>query len=346
MSKVTIKDIATELNVSTTTVHNALNEKPGVGKAARKEIINLAKKMGYQPNYFARGLVSQQSYVIGMTISNISDPFSAQMARGVFDKAEELGYTVMLLNTSYDITNETKCIEILNAKGVDGILMSTVTQDDPNIDLLNEMRIPYVLVNRLILDPKKGNRIDSVSTDMQSGFYEAARHICRLGHTNIAMILGDMKASTGILLKNGAMDAFKEYGITIPPDKLVECGFSRQKAYESAKTILSGKRRPSAILVQGDSMALGVREAACEANLKIPEDLALVGYDDISVASLSGIELTTVYQDTYAMGATGIGLLIDKIKSKDTSGISSKIMMETKLVVRKTCGFHLKGYIK
>lgn len=346
MNKVTIKDIARKLKVSTTTVHNALNEKPGVGKAARQEIIRLAKKMGYQPNYFARGLISKQSYGIGMTISNISDPFSAEMARGAFDKAEELGYTVMMFNTSYDLANETKSIEILNAKGVDGILLSTVTQDDPNIELLEKMQMPYVLMNRVILNPKKANRIDSVSTDMYSGFYEAAKHICRLGHTNIAMILGDMQVSTGIFLTNGAMDAFKEYGVTIPSDKLVECGFSRQKAYESAKKILFGKKPPSAILVQGDSMALGVREAAYEAGLNIPDDLALVGYDDISVASLAGIELTTVSQDTYNMGATGIQLLVNKIKSEDQSGVSSKIMMETKLVVRKTCGFHLKGYVK
>ena len=346
MDKVTIKDIARKYNVSTTTVSNALNGKPGIGEAARQEIIKLAKKMGYQPNYFARGLVSKQSFAIGLTISNISDPFSSELARGAFDKANELGYTLMLFNTNYDLTHETKSIEMLNAKGVDGIILCTVLQDDPNIDLLDKMKMPYVLANRMILNPKKANRIDSVTVDNYGGFYEAAKHLCCMGHTNIVMMTGDLQASTAITLTNGAMDAFNEYGVNMPMERIIECGFVREKAYEAAKAVLSSKKRPTAILVQGDNMALGVREAAYEYGLKIPEDLALVGCDDISVASLAGIELTTVRQNTYKIGATGVQLLIDKIKGEDQSGISRKIVMESELVIRKTCGFHLNGYVR
>jgi len=346
MTKVTIKDIARQFKVSTTTVSNALNGKPGVGKTARKKIIQMAKKMGYQPNYFARGLVSKQSYAIGLTIANISDPFSAELARGVYEKANELGYTMMLFNTNYDLANETKSIEILKSKGVDGIILSTVIQDDPNIDSLNEIQMPYVLVNRLILNPKKASRIDSVSVDDYGSFYKAAKHLCRMGHENIAVIAGDMDVSTAIALTQGANEAFAEYGVTIPPDLFIECGFARENAYRAAKTIFSKKNRPTAILIQGDNMALGVREAAYEAGIKIPEDLAIVGLDDISISSLAGIELTTIRQNQYKMGATGAQLLINKIKGENHSGISSKIVMESDLIIRKTCGFHLKGYVK
>lgn len=346
MTNVTIKDIARQIKVSTTTVSNALNGKPGVGKAARKKIIKMAKKMGYQPNYFARGLVSKQSYAIGLTIANISDPFSAELARGVYEKANELGYTMMLFNTNYDLKNETKSIEILKSKGIDGIILSTVIQDDPNIDSLNEMQMPYVLVNRLILNPKKASRIDSVSVDDYGSFYKAAKHLCRLGHTNIAVIAGDMDASTAIVLTQGANEAFAEYGVTIPPHLFIECGFSREKAYQAAKTIFSKKNRPTAILIQGDNMALGVREAAYEIGIKIPEDLAIVGVDDISISSLAGIELTTIRGNQYKMGATGVQLLINKINGENHSGISNKIVMESNLIIRKTCGFNLKGYVK
>jgi LacI family transcriptional regulator len=346
MTKVTIKDIARQFKVSTTTVSNALNGKPGVGKAARKKIVRMAKKMGYQPNYFARGLVSKQSYAIGLTIANISDPFSAELARGVYEKANELGYTMMLFNTNYHIENETKSIEILKSKGVDGIILSTVIQDDPNIDSLNEIQMPYVLVNRLILNPKKASRIDSVSVDDYGSFYQAAKHLCRLGHKNIAVIAGDMDVSTAIALTQGANEAFTEYGVSIPSDLFIECGFSRERAYQAARIILSKKNRPTAILIQGDNMALGVREAAFEIGIKIPEDLAIVGLDDISISSLAGIELTTINQNQYKMGATGAELLINKIKGENHSGISSKIILASDLIIRKTCGFHLKGYVK
>lgn len=346
MSKVTIIDLARQLEVSTTTISNALNGKPGVGKTARKKIIQMAKTMGYQPNYFAKGLVSKQSYAIGLTIANITDPFSAELAHGVQEKANELGYTVILFNTNYDIQNETKSIEIMKSKGVDGIILSTVTQDDPNIDSLNEIRMPYVLVNRLILNPKKANRIDSVSADDYGSSYKAAKHLCRLGHKHIAVIAGDMNVSTAIAPTQGANEAFAEYGVTVPTDLFIECGFSREKAYQAAKIILSKKNRPTAILIQGDNMALGVREAAYEIGIKIPEDLAIVGLDDIRISSLAGIELTTVAQNQYKMGATGAKLLISKIKNEDSSEGSRKIVLESNLIIRKTCGYHLKGYVK
>ena len=351
MNKVTIKDIARQLNVSTTTVSNALNGKPGVGKTARRKIKQMAKTMGYQPDYFARGLVSRQSYAIGLTIANISDPFSSELARGVYEKANELGYTMMLFNTNYDLENETKSIEILRSHGVDGIILSTVTQDDPNIDALDKIQMPYVLVNRLILNPKKASRIDSVSVDDYGSFYKAATHLCRLGHKNIAMIAGDMDVSTAIALTQGANDALSEYGVTIPSDLFFECGFIRANAYQAAKTIFSKKKLPTAILIQGDNMAIGVREAAHEVGIKIPEDLAIVGLDDISISSLAGIELTTINQNQYKMGASGVQLLVNKIKNRkiknrDLPGSSSKIVMGSDLIIRKTCGFHKKGYIK
>lgn len=345
MKRVTIKDLARKAEVTATTVSNALNGKPGVGEAVRQEILNLAAEMGYQPNYFARSLVSRQSYALGLTISNISDPYSSELAQGAYDKAQELGYTLMLFNTNYDLANETKSLEMLAAKGVDGILLATMLQDDPNIDFLEAAGIPFVLASRLIMNPKKASYIDSVTTDTWGGFYEAAKHLCRLGHTDISMIAGDMEVSTSMSLTDGAMTAFKEFGVTIPPKWFLDCGYSRERAYHAAGKLLDGGKKPSAFLVQGDNMALGVREAIYEAGLRIPEDLALVGYDDISISALAGVELTTVYQNTYKMGSTGIQMLVDRITKSRHSDISNKTVMPTKLVIRKTCGYHLKGYV-
>lgn len=351
MNRTTLKDLAKEFQVSTTTVSNALNAKPGVGRAVREKIMHRAREMGYQPNYFARGLVSKQSLAIGLIVSSIADPFYPELALGVQDKVNELDYSMMLFNTNYKLENEKKCIEMLKSRGVDGILLSTALQDDPNIDLLDQMQIPYVLINRLILNPKKASRIDSVSVDNYGGSYQAATHLCRLGHTRIGMIAGDMRASTAILLTRGANEAFAEYGVAIPPEWFKDCGFARERAYEAAMEILTRKTRPTALLIQGDNMALGVREAAYEIGLKIPQDLAIIGFDDISISALAGIELTTVSQNQYRMGWTGAEMLINKIKDVKNkqvnhTGISRKIEMEAELIIRTTCGFHLKGYVR
>lgn len=345
MNRTTIKDIAKHLNVSATTVSNALNDKPGVGEDVRKKILKLAKKMGYQPNYFAKGLVSRQSYAIGLVITNIADPFYPELALGVQEKASASGYSTLLFNTNHSLENEKNIIEMLGTKGVDGVILSTVQQDDPNIELLEKLKIPYVLVNRLILNPKKANRIDSVSLDNYGGAYKAAAHLCRLGHTRISIIAGDMDSSTAIMRTRGANDAFSEFDVTIPDDWFVACGFTKENAYKAACAILKKKDRPTAFFAQDDNMALGVREAAYEFGLKIPEDLALVGFNDINISALTGIDLTTVGQNQYTMGTASAELLINKLTGTDHSDICNNIVMETRLIIRKSCGYQTHGYL-
>ncbi|SDP42547.1 LacI family DNA-binding transcriptional regulator [Desulforhopalus singaporensis] len=343
MSRVTIKDIARRLHVSTTTISNALNNKPGVSKEARDRIIKMARELGYRPNYLAKGLVSNRSYTIGLIVSSIADPFYPELALGVQDKADELGYTMMLFNTNHSISAETRCIETLKSRGADGIILSTVLQDDPNIELMNEMKIPFVLVNRIILDPKRARKIDSVSLDNYGGAYKAAEHLCRIGYEKIAIIGGNMKSSTAILRTEGALDALAAYGITPAKEWVVTCDYSEEKAYAAAKKMLAKEDRPAAILAQGDNMAMGAREAALEAGLNIPEQLAIIGYDNISTCAIKGIELTTVSQAPHDMGSTGAELLIAKI-DQQSSAITSQIVMEPRLIVRNSCGFNLHGY--
>lgn len=345
MSRITIKDIARKINVSATTVSNALNGKPGVGESARKRIQELAREMGYQPNYFAKGLVSRQSYVIGLIITNITDPFYPELALGVQEKATEYGYCTMLFNTNHNPKNQDAIIQMMGAKGVDGVILSTIHQDDPAIDRLDELEIPYVLINRIVLNPRKIGHIDSVTLDNYGGSHQAATHLCRLGHTRIAVIAGDMDASTAIGRTKGAMDAFSEFGVEIPDEWFVDCGFTKERAFEATRDILKrSAHRPTAILAQDDNMALGVREAVYAAGLKIPEDVALVGFNDISFASLFGIELTTIQQDQYHMGMTCAEMLINKLRHPERKGLSNNVLVKTELVIRKSCGFYPNGY--
>lgn len=346
MPKVTISDIASKFNVSTTTISNALNNKPGVGKETREKIVQFAKEFDYRPNYFAKGLVAKQSFAIGLIVTNFSDPYYHELALGVQSGVDEHDYSMMLFNTNNSIENEKKIIETLVARGADGIILSTVPQDDPNIDLLNKIQVPYVLISRTIMNPLKSIGIDSVTADNYAGAYNAAKHLCRLGHTKIAVLAGDLQTSTAIMRAEGAKNAFAEFSVTIPPNLFIECGYSRNKAYNAAKDILSRKDRPTAILSHGDTMALSVRELAYERGIRIPEDLAIIGFDDISFSSLAGVELTTVNQNQFTMGKTGAELLLKKIKNKEKSTSSNNIVLNSELIIRKSCGYSLKGYVK
>lgn len=346
MKKTTIKDIAGQLGVSATTVSNAINNKPGVGKEVREKILKLAKEMGYQPDYFAKGLVSRQSYAIGLIITNISDPFYPELALGVQEKANASGYSTMLFNTNHSLESEKQIIEMLGSKGVDGVILSTASQDDPNIELLETLNIPFVLVNRLVLNPRKANQIDSVSLDNYGGAYEAAAHLCRLGHTDIAMIAGDMDSSTAITRDRGARDAFAEFGITVPREWFADCGYSLENAHRAAQKILQQEKRPTAFFAHDDNMALGVREAAFESGFRIPQDMALVGFNNITISSLTGIELTTVSQNQHTMGVASAELLINKLKGLDEAEIRHNIVMKTRLIIRNSCGYHPDGYTR
>lgn len=348
MSATTIKDIARAVNVSAATVSNALNGKGGVGEKTRQRIMDTARRMGYQPNIFAKKLVSQKSYTIGLIVSSISDPFYPELARGVQDQAGKVGYCMMLLNTNHDKEVERNGIETLHSRGVDGIILATVLRDDPSIVLLRQLNMPFVLVNRHLLDPGSAGCIDSVVLDNYDGGYQSARHLLRIGHRRIVVIAGDLEASTAILRTKGTRDAMEAHGVAEGQYEVIDCGYKTERAYEAAKKILAGKREdwPTAFLCQGDNMALGVREAVCEKGVRIPEEMAIVGFDNIDFSSVSGVELTTVCHRQYEMGQKGAALLIGKISDETQDEHCNTIVLKADLVIRKSCGYHLKGYTR
>lgn len=341
--KVTIKQIARLANVSPTAVSMALNNRKGVSKKTRERILQIAKKLNYTPNYAARSLSGKRSHSLGLLISNIADPFYSELVKGVEEKANTLGYNIILSNTANNVIKEKHYVSTFVSKGVDGIIFSTVTVDDPNIDWLIEGQFPFVILNRLPLNHPFIDRMDSVALNDYSGSYKAIEHLYKLGHDQIAIIAGLMQVSTGIGRTNGAKQAMSDYGLKLNPRFFIECHYSQEQAFQAARRLLGLKKAPTAFFAEGDNMALGVREAVLSAGLKIPEDIAIVGYDNIDVSALTGIELTTINAKTYEMGAMAAEILINKIE-EDTPSMVSKIVLDAELVIRKSCGYSLYGY--
>jgi len=341
--KPTIKDIAKIAKISPTAVSMALNDRPRIGSETRKKILRIAKELNYQPNYVARSLVIKRSHTIGLIITTILNPFYPELAKGVEDKAIELGYNIIVCSTNYDFKLEKYYINMLRSKGVDGIIFSSVEVNDPNIKPLVEDHFPFILVNRRIHNRLIAKKINYIVLDNFLGGYMAMEHFLKLGHQRIAIIAGALNISTAVERTEGAKKSLRDYGVKLDPNLLVECNFSKELAYHAAKKFLSMKTPPTAIFAENDFMALGARESILDSGLKIPEDMALIGFDDIALTALKGVELTTITQKKYEMGSLAVKILIDKIKNK-TSSTVNQIVLEPELVIRNSCGYRLYGY--
>ena len=341
----TIKDIAKTANVSATAVSMAMNNKPGVSQKTRQKIQRIAEKLQYNPNFIAKSLISRRSYTIGFILNSITDPFFPELAKGIEEYARKRGYNLLLSNTERDLQTEKKSIDMLRSKGVDGIILATVLKDDPNILPLVEDEFPFVLINRNSMDPNLKNKTSYVVLDNFRGGYMGMEHLYRLGHDRIAIITGNINTSTAILRTEGSIKALSDYGAKVDRELIVEGRYRRHVAYEAAKKLMAMEAPPTAYFAQDDYMAFGIREALFEEGLRIPEDVALMGFDDTEVASFAGIDLTTISQKKYEMGALGAKILIQNIE-KASSGVVSQLILEPGLVIRKSCGHYQRGYVR
>ncbi|MHB8770266.1 MAG: LacI family DNA-binding transcriptional regulator [Syntrophales bacterium] len=337
----TIIDIAKLAGVSATTVSMALKHHPRISQQTRDRIEAIAEELHYYPNYVARSLVSKKSKTLGLIITSILNPFYPELAKGIEDKAMALGYNIILCSTNYNRRLQKPFVDLLRSKGVDGIILTSVEINDPDIAPLLDDNFPLVLVNRRVMNHTLEKKIDYVVLDNVSGGYMAMQHLQKLGHRRIAIIAGSFDISTAVERTEGARKAMSDSGLTIEPGLIVECSFSKEKAYEATRKLLThGSSRPTAIFAQNDYMALGAREAVFDTGLRIPEDVALVGFDDIVASSLRGIELTTISQQKYEMGTAAVEILRNRIE--DSTAAARQICLPPAIVIRKSCGYYNK----
>ena len=342
--RVTIRELARLAGVSPTTVSMALNNRPRVGRETRRRILELAEQLNYQPSIMARGLRHQRTYTIALIVRDITDLFYPELASTVGNAARARGYQMILTNVGEDPAEKEQAIHLLRNQGVDG-LISTVTLDgDAYLEELAAEGPPLVTAVRPLNKSRWAGKFDAVSIDNYEGGFKVGEHLCRLGHRHIAVLTGDLKASTAQARTQGVLTAMKTMGITNPGRFVVECAWSRDKAMEAARELLTSNPSPTAFFAQEDNMALGVREVILSSGLRIPQDVALVGFDNIQVSALTGIDLTTVDQKVHEIGITSLDLLLKKIESRDKTPVN-QVVFEGNLIVRKSCGFELGGYL-
>jgi LacI family transcriptional regulator len=328
--KVTIKDIAKEADVSITTVSRVLNNKPDVGDDTRAKILKIIDDMNYNPNSVARGLVMQKTHTIGLIIPDISNPFFPQIVRAVEDKAQELGYSVIFFNTDNHLERERKAVELFKSKQVDGLIVSLSLGNEEILKNLKAANYPVVQIDRSVLD----HSYPLVSIDNQKSAYQMVEYLLKKGHKKIAHISGDLNTTTARERLSGYKKALKNYKIKINEDYIIEGDYTQDSAYQAMQNLLKLEVRPTAVFAANDLSAAGVYKAVFSANLKIPEDIAVAGHDDINLASLLKPELTTMRQPKYKMGERAVTVLLAMINNENEK-IEDQIL-NTDLIIRES----------
>lgn len=337
-NRVTIRDIAKKAKVSPSTVSMVINGKPGVGEETKYRVLEVIESLNYRPNLVARSLVKGRSHSIALLIKSTKHPIFPEIAGGVDEVLKEHGYSLSIISTYDDVELESKEIENIKARGIDGILTSAALVDDQNLVRLVNSGYPVVAVLRRTYNC---DSLDYVLVDNRKGAYLAVEHLIRLGHQRIAVIKGPSNTSTGMERFDGAMRAFKTYGIPVSEELVDEGDYFQKTGYLCTKKFfkLDSYKRPTAIFAINDDIALGAFEAVWERGLRIPEDIALVGFNNVETTSFCSIQITTVSQRTHEMGRLGAKRLIQKIEKKRGYRKRFQIVLEPELIIRNSCGY-------
>jgi len=329
-SNVSIKDIAKVAGVSHSTVSRALTDSPLVALETKQHIQRIAREMGYIPSAIARGLVTKRTATIGLVVTTIADPFIAEVARGVEETALDNNYSVILCNCNTEPERELACVRTFREKRVDAIIVTSSRVGNLYVPLLEELGVPVVLIN----NQQEGQYIHSVRTDNLRGGRLAGEYLFSLGHRQIAYISGPLNAHSSLERLEGCRAALQEYGLDIP-DAWVTHGDGRTgSGRASAALLLQRTPGPTAIFCYNDMTAIGALQAAKAAGRQVPNDLSLIGYDDIAFAALVDPPLTTIAQAKHTLGQWAMNLALSLLNGQEEAG---DIVLAPRLVERASC---------
>ncbi len=331
--RVTIKDIAKSANVSTATVSKVVNNKvDDISKATIEKVNKVIKEQNYTPNSLARSMVTKKTKTVGLIIPDVRNPFFTDLVRGAEDIAVDRGYNLFFCNTDDDLSKEIRYINTLIEKQVDGIALAGSANRNPDIEKDVNISVPLVTLDRNVYFSKVKGIIE---INNFKGAYEATTHLINLGHKDILILVGsqDLKISRDRL--RGYKEALKDNNIIINESN-IKIGTYDKEFGKKTMDELKCNSSATAIFCGNDLIAIGAMKSLKKQGLNVPEDISIVGFDDIYIASLLTPALTTVHQPSYEIGYKAVELLINKLENKNN--VSKSIVIEPQLIVREsTC---------
>ncbi len=330
---VTIKDVAREAGVSVGTASQALRGSAVVRETTRRRVLAVAARLRYQPSALARGLVTRRTHTVGLLISDIANPFFIRAVRAVEDVAQENGYNVILCNTDEAPAKETQYLRVLMEKRVDGIILATTAASRRAVREIQWRHIPLVLFDRELA----GVATHVVKVDGILGGRLATEHLLALGHRRIAIIHGPLDRSTGVERLEGYRATLRAAGLRPDPLLTREGDFKQESGYRWAQALLDLTPPPTALFCTNNLMTVGALQALLERKVRIPDELSLVGYDDMEWWTLTHPPLTTVGQPVYDLGREAMRLLLTQI-GREKGRRPQRIVLKPELILRESCG--------
>jgi DNA-binding LacI/PurR family transcriptional regulator len=325
--QVSIKDLARFANVSQSTVSRALRNSSLVNAETTEKIQRLAREHGYRASLVARSLVTRETKAIGCVVSSIADPFVAQVISGVYEAATQTGYALLLANSNTDPEREIEAVLSFQDRRVDGILVVASRVGDRYGAHLASMRLPIVLIN----NQHSATHIHSLMIDNVAAAQEATRHLTNLGHRRIAYLGSTAGQFSDEERREGYRSVMKELGLALHPELLVQGDGTPNGGEQAVREMLSQPVRPTAIFCYDDLLALGAYRAIYTAGLSIPDDISVVGFDDVFFAPYTVPPLTTMRQPMLSMGRSAMELLVKLCAGQE---ISEQVLVKAELVMR------------
>lgn len=329
----TINDVAKRAGVSPVTVSRVLNAAPNVNAATRERVKLAIAELGYVPNVVARSLRSRRTRSLALILPDITNPFWPTVARGVEDAAQQGGYTVLLCNSDENAVKQARYLEVVASQQVDGVIIAPCDSDASRLAMLRDRGVATVVIDRRIDDWD----VDTVRGDSVGGAHVLVRHLIDLGHKQIAVLAGPAGASTSQDRVAGYEAALMHAGQPLDP-QLVRYGeFREASGRQMMESVLEERPDITAVFAANNAIALGALEALGACGLRVPQDIALVCFDDLPHASQLFPFLTVAEQPAYEMGLEAARLLLSALEA-DAPLAPRHVMLPSRLIVRQSCG--------
>lgn len=330
-SQTTLRDVASEAGVSESTASRALSGYPGIANDTRNRIFQIAEQLGYKKSRRRMGESNDRRGLIGVVVAALHNSFYPSLVSQIHDELEALGFdTILIIDDTLDFGSGRKLQSLINTS-LDGVIFATASIESPAVDFLVEHRVPTVLAIR---SNKRGN-VDVVESDNYMAGVEAARHLIELGHYRIGFILGPRDTSTSVDRYSGCLKECEAAGFDPLEDHVIWSGYSHDAGYSGIVRLMNTPNPPTAVFCANDVIAMGALDACHKLGFAVPEDVSIIGVDDIPMASWSIIGLTTIRQSIREIGILAARRIVTRVNGKGPESVCQDIL-PTNIVRRRT----------
>jgi LacI family transcriptional regulator len=336
-----IREIARRAKVSTATVSRTINHVPTVDPQLAKRVWKVVEELGYYPNTQARALVSGKSRIFGLIVSEITNPFFPEIVQSFEDIAVQHNYEILLTSTVHDPKRMELAVRRMIERRVDGVAILTFGMEDSLIQDLRFRKVPLVFVD---VGPHVPG-VSNIRVNYQHGIRQAVQHLAALRHSRIAFVSGPLNLRSAVARRSAFEETMREIGLAVPPEMIVEGDHKMEGGMRALIQLAALPERPTAILCSNDMTAVGVMREAFECGIVIPDDLSLVGFDDIRLSEFTTPPLTTIQMSQTLLAEYAFKALRSEVERTSTAPASNEYVLVTNLVLRRTTALAPSGRV-